>query len=219
MTDITPAVELARENARTSTGQFGTQQHTAPELTLTVTDPKQEVVDRLLAERIGSFPDAAITPEALSMGDLRQLMLDAIDQYQEKHPTVVVIDGNRESHGAPGVELIDLDYLGEYYDDGNGPDYAIQRATEDLDRLRAAGLDRNRAGWQLREHIYQNLDVEWIWSDNPPILGGRYGEVVIEEFHNTDEVKARDIFNGAVISTYPNYAAAKAVFAPASENR
>lgn len=34
MTDITPAAAAARETARTSTGQFGSQEHTAPEVAL-----------------------------------------------------------------------------------------------------------------------------------------------------------------------------------------
>lgn len=35
MTDISPAVAAARENARTSAGQFGTQEHSAPDMVLT----------------------------------------------------------------------------------------------------------------------------------------------------------------------------------------
>jgi hypothetical protein len=208
--NISDSARARREAAR-DRGRFGEQPHTAPEIALkadSAADARMKTVDDLLA----SYFSGQSTDE-IGVDEVRTLMLDAISAHQSANPAVVVIDGDGRSSEAPGVEVISLDYLGEYYDDGDSPEMHVQRATEDLERLRAAGLDASSAGWQLREHISNNLatDSGWEMASQAPILGGRYGEYVIEEFHGTTEVKLRDAATGAVVSTYPDYAAARAV--------
>lgn len=203
MTDIiNPSAAAARENARHSSGRFGEQEHTAPELTLE--EAKRRTVDALLASYFEGQPPGEIAPE-----EVRTLMLSAIDQHQDESPAVIVLDGNGDAVNSQGVEVIDLDYLGEWFDDGAGADEHVARATEDLDRLRAAGLDGCSAMYSLREYLGNELDPDW-YDDDEHVLGGRYGDYVIDEGYGAGEVKVRDLVTGDVIGTYPTFTEAKA---------
>jgi hypothetical protein len=55
MTDINPAAAAARENARTGTGQFGAQEHSAPELVLALPPSKHD--DPRYVEGVSEFDD------------------------------------------------------------------------------------------------------------------------------------------------------------------
>ena len=209
MTDITASAIVARENAREASGQFGAQQHTAPELTLA--DPTEKTVDSILRKRFGSTVDSGLAAgDGLDLDDVRALMLEAISQHRTDNPSVVVIDGEGKANDSAGVEVIDLDYLGEWYDDGSDSEFHVERATEDLDRLRAAGLTNISAASSLRQYIGDELDLEW-YEDDEHVLGGRYGDYVVDEgYPNATNVKVRSIETGEVISTHATFAEAKA---------
>lgn len=55
MTVITPAAEAAREASRTTSGRFGAQDHTAPELSLD-TETEQEAHERGVRDARGARP-------------------------------------------------------------------------------------------------------------------------------------------------------------------
>ena len=210
MTDITASAVAARESARETGGQFGAQQHSAPELT--IADPKQQVVDSILAERFGHIMKSGglAADDGLDLDDVRELMLAAISQHQSENPAVVVIDGNGRANDAAGTEIIELEYLGEWYDDGNDGAFHVERATDDLDRLRAAGLGSINAANQLREYIGEELGADW-YDDDEHVLGGRFGDFVIDEgFHGSEVVKVREVETGVVVGTYFTFAEAKA---------
>lgn len=208
MTSINPAAQAAQDAARRSNGEFGSQEHSAPEATLV--DPKQKAVDGILAQRFGSLPDGALPQDALSMEDLRQLMSDAIEQYQSENPAIVVIDGEGKASDAAGVEVIDLDYLGEWHDDGCSAEFHIERATEDLDRIRAAGLESQSPSYQLREYLGNELDAEW-WDGDEHVIEGVYdGYAVVSSLTADSEFTVRDAETGAIAGTYPTFHAAKA---------
>lgn len=208
MTDISASASAARESARRSSGEFGVQEHSAPELTLA--DSKQKVVDDILTARFGKLSQTGLAlGDGLDLDDVRDLMLAAIAQHQAENPAIIVIDGNGDAVNSEGVDVIDLDYLGEFFDDGNSRDFHVQRATEDLDRLRAAGLDKQRAGWQVREHIADNIEADWIHDVDELTIGGRYGDYLIEESATSDEATLRDFTTGEVVATFPTFAEAK----------
>lgn len=214
MTDITPTAELARENARTSSGQFGTQAHTAPEVTLAATDPKTAIVDEI----IGSYFDGQSTRN-IDVSEIRQLMLDAISQHQEKNPAIVVIDGEGKANDVANVEVIDLDYLGEWYDDGNSAAFHVERATEDLERIRAAGLESESPSYQLREYLGNELDADW-WDSDDDVIEGVYGDrVVVSPLIGATEFDVRDVHTGDILSTHSDFAEAKAAAQSAGENQ
>lgn len=213
MTSINPRAAAARENARTFTGQFGEQQHTAPEVTLT--DPKQKAVDDILAGRYGDIAQTGFAAgDGLDLDDVRELMLEAINRHSTENPSVVVIDGEGKANGVAGVHIIDLEYLGDYYDDGGGADEHVERATADLEQLRAAGLEGSSAAHKLREYIGEELadDVasEW-YDDEQHVLAGRWGDYVIDQGYPDDPVvKVLDVATGETLATFSNFAAAKA---------
>lgn len=213
MTDIASSAIAARENAREVSGQFGAQDHSAPELTLT--DPKQKVVDEILTKRFGHImPGGLAAGDGLDLDEVADLMLEAIAQHQVANPSVVVIDGEGKANDSAGVEVIDLDYLGEWYDDGGSSEEHAERATDDLDRLRAAGLDETSAAHKLREYIGEELasDIASDWYDDEKhVIGGRYGDYIIDEgFPNSETVKIRDVNTGETMATFATFAAAKA---------
>lgn len=208
MTDIVASAITARENAREATGQFGTQEHSAPELTLT--DPMKKTVDDILAKRYGFRGSADFAAgDGPGIDEIRDLMLEAIDQHRTENPSIVVIDGEGKANDSAGVEIIDLDYLGEWYDDGGSGEDHVERATEDLDRLRAAGLEGVSAVYSLQQYIGEELDLPW-YDDTEHVFGGRYGDVVIDEGSaRANNVKVRDIATGEVLSTHETFADAK----------
>ena len=209
MTDINTSAIAARENAREASGQFGAQEHSAPELALI--DPKRKAVDDILAQRYGFIGTADFAAgDGPGIDEIRDLMLEAIEKHRTDNPSVVVIDGEGKANDSAGVEIIDLDYLGEHYDDGSDSDFHVERATEDLDRLRAAGLTDISAVYSLRQYIGEELDLEW-YDDTEHVLGGRYGDYVVDEgYPRATNVKVRSVETGEVISTHATFTEAKA---------
>lgn len=209
MNNINPAAEFARENARTFAGTFGEQHHTAPEVALT--DPKKKAVDDILRARFGSTVDTGLAAgDGLDLDDVRELMLEAINRHQAENPSVVVIDGEGVANDTSGVEVISLDYLGEWFDDGMSSEDHIERATEDLEQLRAAGLSDITAASSIREYIGQELGADW-YDDDVNVIGGRWGDYVIDEgYSNTTEVKVLDVHTGETLATFSTFDAAKA---------
>lgn len=208
MANINPTAAAARETARTTIGQFGAQEHSAPELTLS--DPKQKAVDDILAARFGKVVESGLAAgDGLDLDDVRALMLEAIDAHQAANPAVVVIDGEGKANDAANVEVIDLDYLGEWYDDGNSAGFHIERATEDLDKIRAAGLENESPSYQLREYIGSELDAEW-WDSDEEVIEGVYGAyAVVSPLTGANEFTVREAGSGDIVSTHPTFAEAK----------
>lgn len=68
MTDINPAAEVARESARTSTGQFGVQARTAPEACLTDTRTAVPIITTALLQPRESVVYPAALPEGGQVG-------------------------------------------------------------------------------------------------------------------------------------------------------
>lgn len=213
MNDINPAAAAAREGARTFAGKFGEQQHSAPEVALT--DPKQKAVDDILTARFGEVAQTGLAAgDGLDIDDVRALMLEAIDRHRAENPSVVVINGEGKANDIAGVEVIDLEYLGEWYDDGSSSDFHVERATEDLERIRAAGLADISAASSLRMYIGEELasDVASDWYDDEVnVIGGRWGDYVIDEgYPGTENVLVLDVHTGETLATFSTFDSAKA---------
>jgi len=208
---MTTQNDVNRENARRTNGEFGNHDHTAPEATLP-TDPKRDLVNSILAE----YFDGQSRDE-IGIDEVRDLMLDAINQQQKR--SLVVVDGEGHAHGGNSDhEVLELDYLGEFYDDGNSAEFHVERATEDLEKIREAKMDRDRVGFELREYIVDKLYDEdgeplmpWYDDDGAQLMGGRYGNtVIIEDFRDKAKITVRNLATGDIVSEHTTFGAAKA---------
>lgn len=209
MTDMTASISpesaAAREHARTSAGQFGIQEHSAPEQPLA---PVSHVstVDALLAGR---------APREASLEELRQMMLEAIAAHARENPPLAIVSRNGSHSTSGDVELLDLQYTSPGWDDGDSNDEIIDRATDDLERLRAHRMDRERHGWDVREAMASRLDddhgiSEW-FNEETHSIGGRFGDHLTVEvsFDDAAPVEVRTL-DGELVSTHPTHDAARA---------
>ena len=205
MTDISPAAKAAQETARTAGGQFGVQQHTAPEATLAPAS-HHAAVDAVLAGR---------DDRPMTRAETRELMLAALAEHARENPALAIITANGTNTTTGDVELIDLQYTDSNWDNGDTNDELVTQATEDLERLRVNGMDRGRHGWDVREVMASRLDddhgiTEW-FNEETHSIGGRFGDHVTVEasFDDTAPVEVRTL-DGDLVSTHPTHDAARA---------
>lgn len=93
MVDITPQAQAARESARRATGQFGEQQHTAPELRFTdLRTPLPIIATARLAQR-----EPVAYPESLPAGGL---VIADLDDSGGVYVSIEFPD-QLDEHGAP----------------------------------------------------------------------------------------------------------------------
>lgn len=149
MTDITTAV-AARESARQATGQFGTQDHTAPELALAVDDGRTAAlaaVQRILADHPEQAAHASefITPKILHtwMPDL------AYVEYDDKLQTEQ-LDAYLRGDDEP------LDEIDSLFREGEGYEHALSEYLRGVTGEDPSDFDEDTYE-QLREWA-QDLD-------------------------------------------------------------
>jgi hypothetical protein len=152
MTDITAAAVAARENARTTTGQFGAQEHSAPEATLgqdagiSDADLRRgalEVIDRILADRpkLRRRAHEFIEPK-ISFTWRPYLAYVEYDDQLQPEQLDAYLRGDDET----------LDEIDDRFREGDGYENALNDYTEDLIGKRLDDLDPDTAE-QIREWI------------------------------------------------------------------
>lgn len=208
------AAVAAREAARHDNGRFGTQEHSAPELA--IDDPKVRIVGELIAQHY-----ATRVPGELGVDELRKLMLDAIDAHQQQNPAVVVIGGERNAYVTDGVEVIDLDYLGEYYDDGASTQEHVERATKDLERMRELGMAESGGAYQLwsylGDELYREYDLDWYDDTEHAIRGVHGGYALVTPLVGDQVVTVVEIETGEEVSEHSSFEDARTAALAAGE--
>lgn len=168
MTDINPAAAAARESARTATGKFGAQEHSAPELSLSTTYvPGQPVYATVTYQEYASEHDEhpveiftqkvdiASVLDTMSLEDVEHLRADP---WADGDSIVYALQSAGElTHPAHPFELNvegeDLAPYTEYRSARAQSDPLAERPSPSLVNLSAALAAHNDAISALREQI------------------------------------------------------------------
>ena len=106
MTDINAAAETARENARQDSGQFGAQQHTAPELTIHAKRTPLPVITTVMLPKAEPAPyPAELPPGGKVSADLEDsggvfVSIEFEDQLDEHGAPIRIALGGDDEYGS-----------------------------------------------------------------------------------------------------------------------
>lgn len=175
MTDINPTAAIARETARTTTGQFGTQEHSTPEIALAGPyKPGQPVYAKVTFEEYASehdeYPIQTATQKVDIVGVLDTLPLDQIqslrdDPYAHHDDIGYALQASGEfTHPAHPFQLDldrgDLDAYADHREIHGQIEPVADKVVPAVENLLAARTQRQADIAALQEQLAEQVELK-----------------------------------------------------------